>query len=98
MTNKFIHQAIMIAFGLNNKEISIKELIKNIKNDYDLEKEYYFFYIVYQELIRRNNSSSYLILKELKSVDSKNHLKAYLKVLKLNWLGIFCFLIWPTRN
>ena len=26
MTNKFIHQAIMIAFGINNKEISIKEL------------------------------------------------------------------------
>ena len=66
MTNKFIHQAIFIAFGINNEEISVKELIKNIKNDYDQEKEYYFFYIVYQELVRRNNSSSYQLLKELR--------------------------------
>tara|TARA_B100000927_G_C16131115_1_gene335315 strand:- start:194 stop:349 length:156 start_codon:yes stop_codon:yes gene_type:complete len=51
MTNKFIYQAIFVAFGINNEEISIKELVKNIKNDYDKEKEYYFFYIVYQELI-----------------------------------------------
>ena len=35
MTNKFIHQAIFVAFGINNEEISIKELVKNIKNDYD---------------------------------------------------------------
>ena len=35
MTNKFIHQAIFVAFGVNNEEISIKELVKNIKNDYD---------------------------------------------------------------
>ena len=87
MTNKFIHQAIMIAFGINNKEISIKELIKNIKNDYDLEKEYYFFYIVYQELVRRNNSSSYLILKELKECGFQEPFKSLFKSFeaKLAW-------------
>ena len=87
MTNKFIHQAIMIAFGIYNKEISIKELIKNIKNDYDLEKEYYFFYIVYQELIRRNNSSSYLILKELKECGFQEPFKSLFKSFeaKLAW-------------
>ena len=38
MTNKFIHQAILTAFAINNEELSIRELIKNIKNNYDLEK------------------------------------------------------------
>ena len=87
MTNKFIHQAIMIAFGINNKEIFIKELIKNIKNDYDLEKEYYFFYIVYQELIRRNNPSSYQILKELRGCDFQEPFKSLFKSFdsKLAW-------------
>jgi hypothetical protein len=87
MTNKFIHQAIMIAFGIHNKEISIKELIKNIKNDYDLEKEYYFFYIVYQELVRRNNPSSYQILKELRSCDFQEPFKSLFKSFdsKLAW-------------
>ena len=66
MTNKFIHQAIFVAFGINNEEISIKELINNIKNDNDLEKEYYFFYIVYQELFRRNNPISNTLLKLLR--------------------------------
>ena len=69
MTNKFIHQAIFIAFGINNEEISVKELIKNIKNDYGIEKEYYFFYIVYQELLRRNNPSSYQLLMELRGCE-----------------------------
>lgn len=87
MTNKFIHQAIFIAYGINNEEISINELIKNIKNDYDLEKEYYFFYIVYQELVRRNNSSSYLILKELKECGFQEPFKSLFKSFeaKLAW-------------
>jgi hypothetical protein len=87
MTNKFIHQAIMIAFGINNKEISIKELIKNIKSDYDQEKEYYFFYIVYQELLRRNNPNSYKILKELRGYDFQEPFKSLFKSFdsKLAW-------------
>lgn len=87
MTNKFIHQAIFIAYGINNEEISINELIKNIKNDYDLEKEYYFFYIIYQELVRRNNSSSYLILKELKECGFQEPFKSLFKSFeaKLAW-------------
>jgi hypothetical protein len=87
MTNKFIHQAIMIAFGINNKEISIKELIKNIKSDYDQEKEYYFFYIVYQELVRRNNPSSYQILIELRGCDFQEPFKSLFKSFdsKLAW-------------
>ena len=87
MTNKFIHQAIFIAFGINNKEISINELIKNIKNDYDLEKEYYFFYIVYQELIRRNNPYSKNILKELRVCKFKEPFKSLFKNFdsKLAW-------------
>ena len=87
MTNKFIHQAIMIAFGINNKEISIKELIKNIKSDYDQEKEYYFFYIVYQELLRRNNPNSYQILKELRGYDFQEPFKSLFKSFdsKLAW-------------
>ena len=87
MTNKFIHQAIMIAFGINNKEISIKELIKNIKNDYDLEKEYYFFYIVYQELIRRNNPCFYPLLKELRGCEFQEPFKSLFKSFdsKLAW-------------
>ncbi|MDB2485146.1 hypothetical protein N9W98_00645 [bacterium] len=87
MTNKFIHQALFIAFGINNEEISIKELIKNIKNDYDLEKEYYFFYIVYQELVRRNNPSSYQILKELRGCDFQEPFKSLFKSFdsKLAW-------------
>ena len=87
MTNKFIHQALFIAFGINNEEISIKELIKNIKNDYDLEKEYYFFYIVYQELFRRNNPSSYQILKELRGCDFQEPFKSLFKSFdsKLAW-------------
>ena len=32
MTNKFIQQAIFIAFGINNEELSLRELIKNIKS------------------------------------------------------------------
>ena len=87
MTNKFIHQAIFIAFGINNKELSIKELIKNIKNDYELEKEYYFFYIVYQELIRRNNPSSNQLLKELRGFEFKEPFKSLFKSFdsKLAW-------------
>ena len=87
MTNKFIHQAIFIAFGINNKEISIKELIENIKKDYDLEKEYYFFYIVYQELIRRNNPSSNQLLKELRGYEFKDPFKSLFKSFdsKLAW-------------
>ena len=87
MTNKFIHQAIMIAFGINNKEISIKELIKNIKNEYDLEKEYYFFYIVYQELIRRNNSSSNQLLNDLRGYEFQEPFKSLFKSFdsKLAW-------------
>ena len=87
MTNKFIHQAIFIAFGINNEEISVKELIKNIKNDYDLEKEYYFFYIVYQELVRRNNPSSYQILIELRGCDFQEPFKSLFKSFdsKLAW-------------
>jgi hypothetical protein len=86
-TNKFIHQAIFVAFGINNEEISVKELIKNIKNDYDLEKEYYFFYIVYQELVRRNNPSSYQILKELRGCDFQEPFKSLFKSFdsKLAW-------------
>ena len=87
MTNKFIHQAIMIAFGINNKEISIIELVKNIKKDYDLEKEYYFFYIVYQELVRRNDPSSYQILKKLKECGFQEPFKSLFKSFeaKLAW-------------
>ena len=87
MTNKFIHQAIMIAFGINNKEISVKELIKNMKNDYDLEKEYYFFYIVYQELIRRNNSSSNQLLNDLRGYEFQEPFKSLFKSFdsKLAW-------------
>jgi hypothetical protein len=87
MTNKFIHQAIFVAFGINNEEISVKELIKNIKNDYDLEKEYYFFYIVYQELVRRNNPSSYQILIELRGCDFQEPFKSLFKSFdsKLAW-------------
>ena len=87
MTNKFIHQAIFIAFGINNEEISVKELIKNIKNDYDLEKKYYFFYIVYQELIRRNNPSSSPLLKELRGCEFQEPFKSIFKSFdsKLAW-------------
>jgi len=87
MTNKFIHQAIFIAFGINNKELSIKELIETIKKDYDLEKEYYFFYIVYQELIRRNNPSSNQLLKELRGYEFKDPFKSLFKSFdsKLAW-------------
>ena len=87
MTNKFIHQAIFIAFGINNKELSIKELIENIKKDYDLEKEYYFFYIVYQELIRRNNPASNQLLKELRGYEFKDPFKSLFKSFdsKLAW-------------
>ena len=87
MTNKFIHQAIFVAFGINNEEISVKELIKNIKNDYDLEKEYYFFYIIYQELVRRNNPSSYQILIELRGCDFQEPFKSLFKSFdsKLAW-------------
>ena len=87
MTNKFIHQAIFIAFGVNNEEISVKELIKNIKNDYDLEKKYYFFYIVYQELIRRNNPSSSPLLKELRGCEFQEPFKSIFKSFdsKLAW-------------
>jgi hypothetical protein len=87
MTNKFIHQAIFIAFGINNKELSIKELIENIKKDYDLEKEYYFFYIVYQELIRRNNPSSNQLLKDLRGYEFKDPFKSLFKSFdsKLAW-------------
>ena len=86
-TNKFIHQAIFVAFGINNEEISVKELIKNIKNDYDLEKEYYFFYIIYQELVRRNNPSSYQILIELRGCDFQEPFKSLFKSFdsKLAW-------------
>tara|TARA_B110001452_G_scaffold64976_1_gene51722 strand:+ start:1063 stop:1746 length:684 start_codon:yes stop_codon:yes gene_type:complete len=87
MTNKFIHQAIFIAFGINNEEISVKELIKNIRNDYDLEKKYYFFYIVYQELIRRNNPSSSPLLKELRGYEFQEPFKSIFKCFdsKLAW-------------
>jgi hypothetical protein len=87
MTNKFIHQAIFIAFGINNEELSLRELIKNIKNDYELEKEYYFLYIVYQELIRRNNPSSYQLLKVLRCCEFKEPFKSLFKSFdsKLAW-------------
>ena len=79
MTNKFIHQAIFIAFGINNEEVYIRELIKNIKNDYELEKEYYFFYIVYQELIRRNNASSNQLLNILRGYEFQEPFKSLFK-------------------
>lgn len=87
MTNKFIHQAIFVAFGINNEEISIKELINNIKNDNDLEKEYYFFYIVYQELFRRNNPISNTLLKLLRVYKFKDPFKSLFKSFdkKLAW-------------
>ena len=87
MTNKFIRQAILIAFGINNEELSIRELIKNIKNDYDLEIEYYFFYIVYQELVRRNNPSSNQLLKYLKGYEFQEPFKSLFKSFdsKLAW-------------
>ena len=87
MTNKFIHQALLVAFGVNNEEISIKELVKNIKKDYDLEKEFYFFYIVYQELIRRNNSNSYQLLMELRGCKFQEPFKSLFKSFeaKLAW-------------
>ena len=87
MTNKFIYQAIFVAFGVNNEEISIKELVKNIKNDYDLEKEFYFFYIVYNELIRRNNTISYQLLKELRACKFQEPFKSLFRSFeaKLAW-------------
>ena len=87
MTNKFIHQAIFIAFGINNEEVYIRELIKNIKNDYELEKEYYFFYIVYQELIRRNNASSNQLLNILRGYEFQEPFKSLFKSFdsKLAW-------------
>ena len=87
MTNKFIHQAIFVAFGVNNEEISIKELVKNIKNDYDLEKEFYFFYIVYNELIRRNNPNSNQLLKELRGCKFQEPFKSLFRSFeaKLAW-------------
>ena len=87
MTNKFIHQAIFVAFGVNNEEISIKELVKNIKNDYDLEKKFYFFYIVYNELIRRNNPNSYQLLKELRGCKFQEPFKSLFRSFeaKLAW-------------
>jgi hypothetical protein len=87
MTNKFIHQAIFVAFGVNNEEISIKELVKNIKNDYDPEKEFYFFYIVYNELIRRNNPNSNQLLKELRGCKFQEPFKSLFRSFeaKLAW-------------
>ena len=87
MTNKFIHQAILVAFGVNNEEISIKELVKNMKKDYDLEKEFYFFYIVYNELIRRNNTISYQLLKELRACKFQEPFKSLFRSFeaKLAW-------------
>jgi hypothetical protein len=87
MTNKFIRQAILIAFGINNDELSIRELIKNIKNDYDLEMEYYFFYIVYQELVRRNNPNSNQLLKDLRGYEFQEPFKSLFKNFdsKLAW-------------
>lgn len=87
MTNKFIHQAIFVAFGIDNREVSVKDLINNIKNDYDLEKEYYFLYIVYQELIRRNNPGSKNLLKELRVCKFKEPFKSLFKNFdsKLAW-------------
>ena len=87
MTNKFIHQAIFVAFGVNNEEISIKELVKNIKNDYEPEKEFYFFYIVYNELIRRNNPNSYQLLKELRGCKFQEPFKSLFRSFeaKLAW-------------
>jgi len=87
MTNKFIHQAIFIAFGINNEEISVKELIKNIRNDFDPEKGYYFLYIVYQELVRRDNSNSKQLLKELRDCEFQDPFKSLFKSFdsKLAW-------------
>ena len=87
MTNRFIHQAIFVAFGIDNREVSVKDLINNIKNDYDLEKEYYFLYIVYQELIRRNNPGSKNLLKELRVCKFKEPFKSLFKNFdsKLAW-------------
>ena len=95
MTNKFIYQAIFVAFGVNNEEISIKELVKNIKNDYDLEKEFYFFYIVYNELIRRNNTISYQLLKELRACKFQEPFKSIFKDFdcKLAWDFILLYLV-----
>lgn len=87
MTNRFIPQAIFVAFGIDNREVSVKDLINNIKNDYDLEKEYYFLYIVYQELIRRNNPGSKNLLKELRVCKFKEPFKSLFKNFdsKLAW-------------
>ena len=48
MTNKFIHQAVNSAFGVQNKEINIHVLLKKIAEDYSEEKSYYFFYIIFK--------------------------------------------------
>jgi len=87
MTNKFIHQAIFTAFGVDNDEFSIKDVLKNIRKDYDQEKSYYFFYILYQELVRRNNPLSNTLLKELRGFEFKESFKTIFKSFdrKLAW-------------
>ena len=87
MTNKFIHQAIFTAFGVDNDEFSIKDVLKNIRKDYDQEKSYYFFYILYQELVRRNNPLSNTLLKELRGYEFKESFKTIFKSFdrKLAW-------------
>ena len=87
MTNKFIHQAIFTAFGVDNDEFSIKDVLKNIRKDYDQEKSYYFFYILYQELVRRNNLLSNTLLKELRGFEFKESFKTIFKSFdrKLAW-------------
>ena len=66
MTNKFIHQAVSSAFGVQNKEINIHVLSKKIAENYSEEKSYYFFHIIFKELYSRKNSDYIVVLYSLR--------------------------------
>ncbi len=87
MTNKFIYQAIIIAYGIHNEEVEVNDVLKNIVVEYDEEKAFYFFYIVYKELSRRNNPKHLNVLNKVRLYEFKEPFKSIFKDFdcKLAW-------------
>ncbi|MBL6871797.1 MAG: hypothetical protein ISQ95_04295 [Flavobacteriales bacterium] len=94
MTNKFIHQAVNSAFGVQNKEINIHVLLKKIAEDYSEEKSYYFFYIIFKELYRRKNSDYKVVLDALRKYNFPEKFKKIFKTFdcKLAWDYLLTYL------